>query len=72
MALCDFLISKLKRIIKGQFSTIDEIKEKSQAKLTMLLKEVFYQCFPYQKVCWCKYIISQQNYFEGDRINVEE
>ncbi|EFN77077.1 hypothetical protein EAI_02958, partial [Harpegnathos saltator] len=61
MAPCDFfLFPKLKRTLKGQrFSTIDEIKAKSQIQLKTIPKEAFHQCFSNWKLRWCKCIISQ-------------
>ncbi|EFN78022.1 hypothetical protein EAI_07786, partial [Harpegnathos saltator] len=64
---CDFfLFPKLKRTLKGQrFSTIDEIKAKSQIQLKTIPKEAFRQCFSNWKLRWHKCIISQGDYFEG-------
>lgn len=74
MAPCDFfLFPKVKRTLKGQrFSTIDEIKAKSQAELKAIPKEAFHQCFTNWKLRWHKCIISQGDYFEGDGINIED
>lgn len=74
MAPCDFfLFPKLKRTLKGQrFSTIDEIKAKSQTELKTIPNEAFHQCFSNWKLRWQKCIISQGDYFEGDGIKIED
>ncbi|EFN79533.1 hypothetical protein EAI_07329, partial [Harpegnathos saltator] len=66
IAPCDFfLFPKLKRTLKGQrFSTIDEIKAKSQIRLKTTPNEAFHQYFSNWKLRWYKCIISQGDYFE--------
>lgn len=74
MAPCDFfLFPKLKRPLKGQrFSTIEEIKEESLKVLNAIPKTEFQKCFEDWKKRWHKCIISEGEYFEGDRIEIED
>lgn len=40
-----FLLTKLKSVLKGQFESVEEIKENSLAELCTILKEAFQECF---------------------------
>lgn len=72
MATSDFfLFPSLKRTLKGYFSTIDEIKEKSRAELKAIPKELFYQYFQTEAML-AQFIISQGNYFEVYTINSKD
>jgi len=76
LAPCDFLLfPKLKRSMKGRkFATIEEIK------ITTSLEEQGYEepknayqkCFEDWKKRWHKCIISEGDYFEGDKIDSDE
>jgi len=39
-----FPITKLKSVLKGQFESVEEIKENSLAELRAILKEAFQEC----------------------------
>jgi len=74
MAPCDlFLFPKLKKTLKGQrFSTIDEIKTKSQNELKTIPILAIQQCFSNWKLRWHKCVISKGDYFEGDEKYINE
>ncbi|PNF37233.1 hypothetical protein B7P43_G00377 [Cryptotermes secundus] len=74
MAPCDFfLFPKIKRTLKGRrFTSIDDIKSASLKELKAIPKIEFEKCFDDWKKRWCKCIISNGDYFEGDNINVDE
>jgi hypothetical protein len=40
-----FLLTKLKSLLKGQFESVEEIKENSLAERRSILKEAFRECF---------------------------
>jgi len=40
-----FLLTKLKSLLKGQFESVEEIKENSMTELRTILKEAFQECF---------------------------
>ena len=71
--LPDFLFTKLKTPMKGKlFATIKEIKEKSKQELLAISKSTFQKCFEdWKKRCHMRIIISEQGYFEGDKIVIE-
>ncbi|EZA62238.1 Histone-lysine N-methyltransferase SETMAR [Ooceraea biroi] len=65
MAPCDFfLFPKIKNTMKGRrFANIEEIKT---------TENCFQKCFKDWKKRWHKCIISNGDYFEGDKINIDE
>ncbi|UYV73075.1 hypothetical protein LAZ67_10001747 [Cordylochernes scorpioides] len=67
---CDFfLFPKLKRPMKGRrYATLDEIKTASKEELKKIFKNDFLKCFEDWKNRWHKCIISNGDYFEGDKI----
>ena len=68
-----FRFPKLKTPMKGKrFATIEEIKEKSKQELLALPKSAFQKCFEDWKKRWHKCIISEGDYFEGDKIVIDE
>ena len=68
-----FLFSKLKTAMKGKrFATIEEIKEKSKQELLGIQKSAFQKCFEGWKKRWHKCIISEGDYFEGDKIVISK
>ena len=74
MAPCDFfLFPRLKRTLKcHRFTAIDDMKSASLKELKAIPKIEFEKCFEDWKKCWHKCIISNGDYFEGDKINVDE
>ncbi|UYV69131.1 hypothetical protein LAZ67_6002522 [Cordylochernes scorpioides] len=74
LAPCDFfLFPKLKRPMKGQrYATLDEIKTASKEELKKILKNDFLKCFEDRKNRWHKCIISNGDYFEGDKIELSD
>ncbi|KAG5342375.1 MOS1T transposase, partial [Acromyrmex heyeri] len=68
-----FLFPKLKRPMKGRrYSTIEEIKTASKEELNKITKNDFLKCFEDWKKRWHKCIISDGDYFEGDKIHIHE
>ncbi|KYN36550.1 hypothetical protein ALC56_09095, partial [Trachymyrmex septentrionalis] len=74
LAPCDFfLFPKLKRPMKGRrYATIEEIKTASMEELNKITKNNFLKCFEDWKKRWHKCIISDGDYFEGDKIDIHE
>ncbi|KAG5344480.1 MOS1T transposase, partial [Acromyrmex charruanus] len=74
LAPCDFfLFPKLKRPMKGRrYATIEEIKTASKEELNKITKNDFLKCFENWKKRWHKCIISDGDYFEGDKIHIHE
>ena len=74
LAPCDFfLFPKLKKPMKGKrFATIDEIKSESKNELMAIPKSAFQKCFGDLKKRWHKCIISEGDYFEGNKMDVDE
>ncbi|KYN39295.1 hypothetical protein ALC56_02899 [Trachymyrmex septentrionalis] len=74
LAPCDFfLFPKLKRPMKGRrYATIEEIKTASKEELNKITKNNFLKCFEDWKKRWHKCIISDGDYFEGDKIDIHE
>ena len=72
LAPCDFfLFPKLKRPMKGRrYATIEEIKAASKEELNKITKNDFLKCFEDWKKRWHKSIISDGDYFEGDKIDI--
>ena len=54
------------------FATIDEIKSESKKELTLIPKSAFQKCFEDWKNRCHKCIISEGNYFKGDKIHIDE
>ena len=68
-----FLFPKLKTPLKGKrFAMIEEIKEKSKQELLVITKSAFQKCFDDWKKCWHKCIVTEGNYFEGDKIVIDK
>ena len=74
MAPCNFfLFPKIKRTLKGgRFTAIDDIKSASLKVLKAILKIEFEKCFEDWKKRWHNCIISNRDYIEGDKLNVDE
>lgn len=74
MAPCDFfLFPKIKKSMKGRrFASIEEIKEESLKQLKTVSSSEFQKCFEDWKKRWHKCIISEGDYFEGDKIDIDE
>ncbi|KAG5323528.1 MOS1T transposase, partial [Acromyrmex heyeri] len=74
LAPCDFfLFPQLKRPMKGRrYATIEEIKTASKEELNKITKNDFLKCFEDWKKRWHKCIISDGDYFEGDKIHIHE
>lgn len=74
MAPCDFfLFPKIKRTLKGRrFASIDDIKGESLKELKAITKIEFQKCFEDWKKRWHKCIVSKGDYFEGDKIDIDE
>lgn len=74
LAPCDFfLFPKLKRPMKGRrYATIEEIKTASKEDLNKITKNDFSKCFEDWKKRYHKCIMSDGDYFEGDKIDIHE
>ena len=74
LAPCDFfLFPKLKRPIKEQrYAMIEEINAASKEELTKITKNDFLKYFEDWKKRWHECIISDRDYFEGDKIDIHE
>jgi len=74
LAPCDFfLFPKPKSPIKGRrFATIKEIKTSSLKELKAIPKSAYQKCFEDWKKRWHKCIISEGDYFEGGKIDIDE
>ena len=58
--------------MKGQrFATIEEIKIASLEELKTIPKSAYQQCFENRKKHRHKCIISEEDYFEGDNIDID-
>ena len=67
------LLPKLKTPMKEKrFATIEEIKEKSKRKLLVISKSAFQKCFEDWPKSLPKCITSEGDYFEGDKIVIDE
>ena len=53
-------------------ATIEEIKEKSKQELLAIPKSAFQKCFKDWKKRWHKCILSEKDYFEGDKIVIDK
>ena len=68
-----FPIPKTARPMKGKrLATIDEIKSESKKELMTIPKSAFQKCFEDWKKDWHKCIISEGDYFEGDKMDFYE
>jgi len=68
-----FLFPKLKIPMKGQrFTTIEEIKTASLRELKAIPKSAYQKCFEDWKERWHECIISEGDYFEGEKIDIDE
>ena len=66
------LFPKLKRPLREtRFELIDEIKAESK-KALMAIPEKDLACFEDLKIRWYKCISSRGDYFEGDKIDLQE
>jgi transposase len=64
-----FLFSKLKSTLKGRrFDTIDEIQKNSTNELFAIPKEAFKKAFQSRQKRWERCVVSEGNYFEGDKL----
>lgn len=73
IAPCDFfLFPKMKTNMKGRrFANIEEIKRQSLNELNAIPKSEFQKCFEDWKKRWHKCIIYDGDYFQGNKINIE-
>ena len=59
--------------MKGRrYATIEEIKAASKEELNKITKNDFLKCFEDWKKRWHKCIISDEDYFVRDKINIHE
>ena len=74
LAPCNFfLFPKLKRPMKGRrYATIKEMKAVSKEELNKITKNDLLKCLEDWKKRWHKFIISDGDYFEGDKIDIHE
>ncbi|EZA46810.1 hypothetical protein X777_01584, partial [Ooceraea biroi] len=73
MAPCFFLFPKLKLPPRGhRFESIEAIKENSLCELKAIPQSAFAEVFEDWKKRWHMYIVSNGEYFEGDKINIDE
>ena len=73
-APCDFrLFPKLKRPLRAtRFEAIDEIKVESKKALRAIPEKDYLACFEDWKIRWYECISSRGDYFEGDKIDLQE
>ena len=73
LAPCDFqLFPKLKRPLRGtRFDSIDEIKAESKKALIAILEKDYLACFEDWKIRYHR-LSSRGDYFEGDKIDLQE
>ncbi len=69
LAPCDFfLFSTLKRTLRGRrFDTLDDLQEVVTETLESIPKQAFVDCFDKWQHRWEKCVLSDGNYFEGDK-----
>ncbi|KYN30358.1 hypothetical protein ALC56_15334 [Trachymyrmex septentrionalis] len=58
--------------MRRRYATIEEIKTASKEELNKITKNNFLKCFEDWKKRWHKCIISDGDYFEGDKIDIHE
>ena len=67
-----FLFPKLKIPMRGmRLTTIEEITKKSKQKL-LAIPTAIKKCLEDCKICWHKCIITEGDYFEGDKIFIDK
>lgn len=67
------MFPKLKRLIKGRrYAMIEEIKMAPKEELNKITIKWFFKCFEDWKKRWHKCIISEGDYFEGNKIVIHE
>jgi len=70
-----FLVPKTEKSherTKRRFATIEKIKTASLEELKAISKSAYQKCFEDWKKRWHKCIISEGDYFEGDKIDIDE
>lgn len=74
MAPCDFfLFPRLKLPLRGKrFETIEAIKYNSQKELKAIPKSAYAKCFEDWKKRWNMCIACNGDYFEGNKVNIDE
>lgn len=74
MALCDFfLFPRLKLPLRGKrFETIEATKVNSQKELKAISKSAYEKCFEDSKKRWNMCITCDGDYFEGNKINIDD
>lgn len=74
MSPCDlFLFNRLKRPLRGtRFDSVESIKQKSKEVLMAIPKSEYEKCFQEWVKCWHKCIAVRGEYFEGDKINIDD
>jgi hypothetical protein len=64
-----FMFPKLKSTLKGRrFDTTDEIQKNLMNELFAIPKEAFQKAFQSWQNRWKRCIASEENYFEGDKL----
>ena len=64
-----FLFPKLKSTLKGRrFDTVDVIQKNSTNELFAIPKEAFQKAFQSWQKLWERFVASERNYFEGDKL----
>jgi hypothetical protein len=64
-----FLIPKLKSTLKGRrFDTFDEIQKNSKKELFAIPKEASQKAFQIWQERWERFVASERNYFQGDKL----
>lgn len=67
-----FLFPKLKLPLRGRrFESIEDIKQNSRKELMAIPKSAYKECFNEWIIRWRKCIQVQGEYFEGDKINLD-
>jgi hypothetical protein len=65
-----FLFPKIKEILKGRH--IDDIRSNTTAALKAIPQNQFQNCFDGWNRRWHRCIVSQGEYFEGDRSDIQQ
>ena len=64
-----YLFPKSKSTLKGRrFETFDEIQKNSKNELFAIPKEAFQKAFQSRQKRWERFVASERNYFEGDKL----
>ncbi|KOC60463.1 hypothetical protein WH47_07471 [Habropoda laboriosa] len=71
---CDFfLFSRFEQPLRGcRFESIEVIKQNSLNELKAISETEFHRCFEEVKKRWLKCIVSNWDYFEGNRMEIDE